>query len=77
MTIKMTRAHCARRLLALGPLRFSEFLTITGWTVLQCSKTLGYMRELGELDKCGLTYSLVIAKNSFSAGLLRRASVNS
>lgn len=46
----MTRTHAATSLLALGPLTFSEFVMITGWTVYQCRKTLGHLQSNGRID---------------------------
>jgi hypothetical protein len=49
----MTRVYCARRLLAIEPISFTEFVDVTGWTVRQCRKTLAYLHELGELKSEG------------------------
>ena len=49
----MTRTHVAKKLLEHGPLTFCEFVTITGWTVRQCRKTLGHMQSLGQINSEG------------------------
>lgn len=46
----MTRTQAATSLLALGPLTFAQFVMITGWTVLQCRKTLGHLQSNGRID---------------------------
>lgn len=43
----MTRVYVAQQLLALGPLSFVEFRTITGWPPRVCSKTLAYLKDTG------------------------------
>jgi hypothetical protein len=53
----MTRTHCARQLLAHGPLTFSDFVTITGWPVPACRRVLSYLvDDLGEVSRCGGVY---------------------
>jgi len=48
----MTRTHAARQLLALGPVTFSEFVTITGWPVPACRRVLSYLvDDLGEVSR--------------------------
>lgn len=46
----MTRAHAARRLLALGPLTLAEFVEITGWPYRQCVRLLEYLRDHGDIE---------------------------
>ncbi len=43
----MTRTYTAKRLLEHGPLTFGELVTITGWTVSQCRKTVECLRRTG------------------------------
>jgi hypothetical protein len=43
----MSAAHCARKLLAHGPLAFAEFHAITGWPKRRCHKTLEYLKRIG------------------------------
>lgn len=52
----MTRAHAARRLLALGPLTLAEFVEITGWPYRQCVRLLEYLCDRGEVqhERCGV-----------------------
>lgn len=45
----MTRTHAAQQLLAHGPLTFSEFMAITGWTWAQCRKTIGSLQADGRI----------------------------
>lgn len=48
----MTRTHAARQLLALGPLSFGEFVTVTGWPVSTCRRVLSYLVDtLGEVKR--------------------------
>ena len=51
----MTRAHCARQLLRLGPLSLGEFVTITGWPLAAARKTLAGLVEAGDLTYHGTT----------------------
>ena len=53
----MTRTHCARQLLAHGPLTLGEFVTITGWPYKACRRVLSYLvDDLGEVSRFGVVY---------------------
>lgn len=55
----MTRTYAARQLLALGPLSFGEFVTVTGWPVNSCRRVLSYLvDDLGEVSRLGRKYQL-------------------
>ncbi len=45
----MTRAHAARQLLALGPLTWGQFVTITGWSLRNARHTLRHLMANGEV----------------------------
>jgi hypothetical protein len=45
----MTRTHAAIRLLEHGPLNKREFAEITGWSLYDCMKTLGWLQETGRV----------------------------
>jgi hypothetical protein len=56
----MTRTHAARELLALGPLTFGEFVTITGWPCKTCRRVLSYLVDCrGDVSRNDGTYSRV------------------
>lgn len=56
----MTRTHAARQLLALGPLTFGQFATITGWPVAACRRVLSYLvDDLGQAERIARTYRLI------------------
>jgi hypothetical protein len=55
----MTKTYAARQLLALGPLSFGEFVTVTGWTASACRRVLSYLvDDLGEVSRLGRKYQL-------------------
>jgi hypothetical protein len=55
----MTRTHAARRLLALGPLSFSEFAEIMGGSVQSCRRVLSYLVDCrGEVSRNGGMYQI-------------------
>jgi hypothetical protein len=59
----MTRTHCARQLLALGPLSFGEFVNVTGWPITSCRRVLSYLVDCrGEVSRNGGTYKLTDEK---------------
>jgi hypothetical protein len=59
----MTRTHCARQLLALGPLSFGEFVNVTGWPINACRRVLSYLVDCrGEVSRNGGTYKLTDEK---------------
>lgn len=59
----MTRTHAARQLLALGPISFGEFVTVTGWPISACRRVLSYLvDDLGEADRLGRLYQLTNGK---------------
>ena len=45
----MSRAHAARQLLALGPLSFRDFHTITGWPYEVARRVISRLQEWGEI----------------------------
>jgi hypothetical protein len=45
----VTRTYAARKLLALGPLQFSEFVAITGWPYRACRGVISHLQATGRI----------------------------
>lgn len=44
----MTRLHAARQLLRLEPIRFGEFVEVTGWKPRTCERVLSSLKTRGQ-----------------------------